>query len=109
MKLRPQLPLLAMAAICGLLILFSGVASAGGRYPNDCGRYGQSGKLKTKHVSCDKGRHVVGRFLAKAQGEGPHIRVKGFSCDGSTPGRKLEVFCSRRHGRQLVHWKGTLG
>jgi hypothetical protein len=72
----------------------------------DCGKLGIKGHVFAEGVGCSQARSIVKSFLKKSQSQGSDAIVQGFSCHGSTPGRKMAVKCSR--GDQRVRWKGAI-
>ena len=95
---------LALAALVALAA--AGSASGADEYPTDCGRFGQSGRVESKNVRCTVARRAVSKYTSKPYVVNVYYPINRFQCVGNLYGRKLDVFCTRRKGRQLVHYRG---
>jgi hypothetical protein len=104
-RLLPLVVVLLVAALTLGLGIAGNQANASGRWTN-CGVFGIEGDLLVHHVTCGKGRGLVKIFLIRAQSEGPHVAVSGFSCNGKISGREMIVNCSK--GSKRVHWRGAI-
>jgi hypothetical protein len=97
--------------VLGLVILIAGVLLAAGSAQAESGVCASRlpGTLVVHHVRCVRAEKVIHRFAAKAQEEGPVVRVLGFHCDarrpaGFPPGKEPPIRCKR--GRQHIRYSG---
>lgn len=91
-------------ALLALAAMTASTASAS-RYEKECGGY-WSGTVKAHNTSCREARHLVKRFLVKAQVEGSPLTIDGFACKGRFHHDKYEVVCNKDGGKKLVRWRG---
>ena len=79
---------------------------AGQRYPTDCGAYGQTGHVRSLNVDCNLARDTVDKYTEKPLLVDTYYKFNGFSCKGNLYRHDLDVYCYRKKGRHLIHYRG---
>lgn len=102
----PLLLVLVLSAAGALALGGSHRADARAGCPERFPLGGDKAELKVHDVTCKTARKIVLIFYERSQGEGPHITIRGFRCDGKNGGNGWPVVKCQDGNRRLRYQGG---